>query len=885
MKYYLIDMKKRLLFLLLTATHFTPAFAQLITFTNAQKANFLALGGYAYTETEFPGGLQAKPYIRSGPSPENTFSFTATVVYPGATGEQDRIYNSAGAMSSNVSYRPIILTFIGNNVRKFGADAFISNSGGTPNTGTVDVKAFTNLGDSISLACDLTGRFAGFAVSGENQYITSVVFTPANNSTLAWVSIDNLIFGDDKPQNVALNLDGANDYVEIPSTVGNFNTNDNFTVSAWIRVGTQTDLGAGDNDIIEKWTNSSEGYPFVIRYFNQTTGGSAGKISAARYDGANNPNIVSNVAVNDGKWHYVAFVKNGTALTLYIDGISAGTTTDNCTNPTANTSALCFGRRGNGVNYFKGDIDEVRIRSVAMTQAQIQNDMYCKLTSTTNLVAAYNFNEGVTNGNNVLLTQVNNLTGSNHGRLNNLTKTGNASNFVTGQVRYVKANAAGSNNGSSWADAYMSLQSALTIPTGSTCNDMIEVWVAKGTYKPHANDVNTAFSIPSAYRLYGGFAGTEVSLNQRNSSLLFTTNSTKLSGDLSGNDTPDFGNRSDNSKQVVRMTSVNGNIFDGFEVRGATDTGLSITSGTVQINQCKLTDNSGFYGGGADFEDSNVLLSQSMIVGNSADYGAGFYHFVYSGIKNTRVLHCLITGNKATGSAGGVLNKATGSGVVSTISYTNCTIAGNNPQGMRNEGQSNGAVNLTLTNVLLYGNGSGIINDNFSGSISTTITYSLVQGVTTGPGNLNGNTVTPNFIDLPAFSTAPTTAGDFHVKWCSKVINAGINPIIGNNAGQLPLDLDRTPAPFESTYDMGVYEYLGNTPSGANNVAIASTINGTTYTGTGQQTIISTARIIPPAGTVLFTAPQSITLQPGFEAYGLSQSFRAQIAANVTCVN
>ena len=46
---------------------------------------------------------------------------------------------------------------------------------------------------------------------------------------------------------------------------------------------------------------------------------------------------------------------------------------------------------------------------------------------------------------------------------------------------YVKHNASGSNNGTSWTNAYTSLQSAI-----SNASSGDEVWVAAGIYKPSA---------------------------------------------------------------------------------------------------------------------------------------------------------------------------------------------------------------------------------------------------------------------------------------------------------------------------------------------------------------------------------------------------------------
>lgn len=84
---------------------------------------------------------------------------------------------------------------------------------------------------------------------------------------------------------------------------------------------------------------------------------------------------------------------------------------------------------------------------------------------------------------------------------------------------------------------------------------------------------------------------------------------------------------------------------------------------------------------------------------------------------------------------------------------------------------------------------------------------------------------------------------------------------------------------------MGAYEFLGNTPSQVNNSSITGTIDSPTYAGGAIQTITSTAKILAPAGAIDFKAPNSITLNPGFEARGVGQYFKAEIGANVGCVN
>lgn len=111
------------------------------------------------------------------------------------------------------------------------------------------------------------------------------------------------------------------------------------------------------------------------------------------------------------------------------------------------------------------------------------------------------------------------------------------------QIRYVTKNGAYTNDGKSWATAKHNIQDAI--------NDLVdngltgEVWVAKGTYTPTESTESSggsslymSFKIPAGVKVYGGFAGTEATKDQRpladhRSIGSFYSNETILSGDFS----------------------------------------------------------------------------------------------------------------------------------------------------------------------------------------------------------------------------------------------------------------------------------------------------------------------------------------------------------------
>ncbi|PWH20741.1 MAG: hypothetical protein DDG58_01295 [Ardenticatenia bacterium] len=100
-----------------------------------------------------------------------------------------------------------------------------------------------------------------------------------------------------------------------------------------------------------------------------------------------------------------------------------------------------------------------------------------------------------------------------------------------GIIRYAAPTPQGMNNCSSWANV-CSLQAALTIATSGD-----EIWVKKGVHKPTLDPTKrtASFTLKDGVALYGGFAGTETSRDQRD----WRANVTVLSGDIDNNDTTD----------------------------------------------------------------------------------------------------------------------------------------------------------------------------------------------------------------------------------------------------------------------------------------------------------------------------------------------------------
>lgn len=455
-------------------------------------------------------------------------------------------------------------------------------------------------------------------------------------------------------------------------------------------------------------------------------------------------------------------------------------------------------------------------------------------------------------------------------------------------IIYVNQNATGNADGSSWTNAYSSIDSAFT---NSVSGDTI--WIAKGRYFPSGNGVNARFNLPSGRAIYGSFAGSETSTGQRD----IANNKTYLDGDIGTQ-----GTASDNCRAVVfanNLTSVV--LMDGFEIVNgyAYTVGGSITVGGggariinsyVHFTNCTFADNYTYMRGGAIYAQntSGVVLNNCVfknnITGNNTQSlgGAIYMNSGYLTIESCQftsnesksggaiatysptviINQTTFSGNKATTDDGGAIYN----GSESTLSVYNSLFAGNYSEGncaaiytssslnTNNQKyinctfadnytkQSNGYTAYasdytTVSNCIFWGNTASKPLFNLPPAIEPNVNNCLIEGgITYGNNNIDKN---PLFLKAGNAQNAPFVADtmDYSLPWNSPAVNAGANNLVNS---QYNKDLNGAARIQGNTADMGALESEFTTfavTTSSNDPAADETFGG------GQYLKDSTARI------------------------------------------
>jgi hypothetical protein len=273
-----------------------------------------------------------------------------------------------------------------------------------------------------------------------------------------------------------------------------------------------------------------------------------------------------------------------------------------------------------------------------------------------------------------------------------------------GDVVYVSGDVSTSGSGASWSQAYKTIQEAIDNAQGGAD----EIWVKKGTYVQQ-----TTIQVSKPLEVYGGFTGNETRRSDR---------------DPKANETIIDGN---NAVTCIKFADVfiSGFRLDGFVVTKASGPGIDVqsrfgSSGNlgVIIQNCVFHQNAGY---AISSRYTNVTVVNCRIFENGS--GINFYSSYASAVN------CSIHGNSGRGIQLGLSYKR--------LSIVNCSIHDNGDYGIYTFNSQTGDP-VNIQNCIVWGNAFGGFNSPESASLD--ITYSNIQDMVTGDGNLNQD---PDFAD------------------------------------------------------------------------------------------------------------------------------------------
>lgn len=283
---------------------------------------------------------------------------------------------------------------------------------------------------------------------------------------------------------------------------------------------------------------------------------------------------------------------------------------------------------------------------------------------------------------------------------------------------YVRTGTGTPGAGTSWASPLASLQTALTVARATP--SVTEIWVASGTYfadafPETAGDRNAEFLMRSNLTIYGGFAGTEVTLAERPVSGAETI--------LSGHNLAYHTIVADGATNcgLDRVTVIDGrNDLSPFEF-GQFSGGAGIfaeNGANLTLRNCTIRNNTSVSGLGTILTyQSSLLMEDCSVRNNAAVVGSGL-----DVLQSTAtVRRCSFTNNTGGGS-GGVLsvNSSTltmhdslvanntydsnlmDASTATSTAFVNCTVVNNKATSARSDFYV--SANHTIRNCIFWGN-------------------------------------------------------------------------------------------------------------------------------------------------------------------------------------
>jgi predicted outer membrane repeat protein len=509
------------------------------------------------------------------------------------------------------------------------------------------------------------------------------------------------------------------------------------------------------------------------------------------------------------------------------------------------------------------------------------------------------------------------------------------SGLVSENFIYVDASAPGTlENGSSWTDAYTSIQQVLGVtPSGPEI-----VLVGQGTYTPtDGTDPTATFQLENGVAMYGGFAGYGAAYPDESGASFVST----LSGVLP-NDTASY--------HIVTASGTDSTaVLDGFTISGGDPAvsnggGIYNIGGDPIISGCTFTNDGGQDGGGiyndgaspaiigCTFTDSGEGIALGGAIYNDVSSAPDISYCtftandsilggaVFNQNASPTFLHCIFSGNVGSFGGGAMQNSDASSPVI-----LDCTFEGNQTEQSIFDGGAIGNDDSApqIINCIFVGNSASasggaiystnmatasIINctftDNSAGNggaiadadtAQSTIVNSILWNDTGGDiSNDVTSSSTVTFSDVgvdPIFVRDPDLAdndyGDLALQETSPFINAGSNAAV---PASVTTDIAGNPRIVGGNVDMGAYElfqiYVDAAASGANDGgswsdAFTSLANALSAATTGETILVSGGTYLPTTGTdrtATFEIDTNLAIYGGYAGLASSSPFTRNVS-------